>query len=66
MGSVPKKDMQTPPHSPHRSGQIFMKNAQYADKNEKNKRKILWFLFFELSWNLSSSKKKLEKKVIFF
>ena len=46
-GCVPLTDMQTLP--PLRSGRNFMKGAECAEYNGKNNKKILRFLFFELS-----------------
>ena len=43
MGPVPTRDMQTPPP---RFDPVFMKDAEYAETNEKL---IFRFLFFELS-----------------
>ena len=45
-GFFPLKDMQTPPQ---RSGGNFMTDAECAEWNGKNNKKILRFLFFELS-----------------
>ena len=43
--------MQAPPHPPLRtlkSGQIFKKDAEWAEQNEKRNDNFLQFLFFEL------------------
>ena len=45
IGFFPTKDMQNPPHTPLRSGHIYMKDAHSAESNEKS---IFRFLFFEL------------------
>ena len=48
-GCVLLTDMQTPPPSSLRSGRNFMKGAECSEQYGKNNKKILRFLFFELS-----------------
>ena len=47
-GFFPTKDMQTSPPSPFKSDNIYMKDEQCPETNEKS---IFWLLYFEL-WSI--------------
>ena len=50
LGCVTMKDMQTiPPHQKCPYQKVIVNGAQCSESNAKNNKKILRFLFFELS-----------------